>query len=265
MKDLYSINPDYLKHLLIRTPLEKPLKNIKTVLSRRKRSKHPELHEIHIESQRVEKFMERILNKSSNCIDIGCHLGSMLSEIMRLSPQGKHMAFEPVPYKARWLKQKFPEIEIKEIGLSDTPGEATFYINTSRSGFSGLRQHNSKKDENIEKITIRCETLDKVLSPEHRVDFLKIDVEGGELAVLRGAVNTLVRHRPILLFECTRSGLSSFGFTADQIFDFLTGENSYSIFLIKDFLADNKPLNFEQFNRALQYPFQAFNFIAQAS
>ena len=127
MKDLLSINTDYLKHLLIRTPFEKSGKNLKDLLSRGKRSKHPELHEIHIESQRIEKFMELVLKKSSNCIDIGCHLGSMLSEIMRLSPEGKHMAFEPIPYKARWLKQKFPEIDIKEMGLSDAPGEATFY------------------------------------------------------------------------------------------------------------------------------------------
>jgi FkbM family methyltransferase len=256
---------EYFKHLLIRTPFEKPANTIKSLLEFRQRRKHSELHEIYIESQRIEQVVQHIINNSSNCIDIGCHLGSMLSEILLLSPNGHHIAFEPIPYKARWLKQKFPEVDIREMALSDTPGKVTFYINTHRSGFSGVRLHNAKPNENIQKITVHCEKLDNILISNHRIDFIKLDVEGGELAVLRGAMETLSRYHPTLLFECTLSGLSSFGFTSSQVFEFLTQQHSYSIFLPKDLLKNKEQLSFEQFDRALQYPFQAFNFIAIAN
>ncbi len=253
---------EYLKHLLIRTPFQRPAQNIQFMIDYRRGRKHPELDEIYREPLRIKQVMQRVIGNSSNCIDIGCYLGSVLSEIIRLSPHGSHIAFEPIPEKARWLKQKFPEVDIREIALSDTSGQVPFYVNTLCSGFSGLHPHHIKDNENCQKIIVKSEKLDHILMPDYSVDFIKLDVEGGELAVLRGAVNTLSRYHPILLFECSRSGLSSFGFTAQQIFEFLTQEQSYAIFLLKDFIQDQKKLNFDQFHRALHYPFQAFNFIA---
>lgn len=81
---------------------------------------------------------------------------------------------------------------------------------------------------------------------------------------MRGATETLSRYHPILLFECTLSGISNFDITSYEIFEFLTQENSYSIFFLKDISNKENSLNFEQFDQALQYPFQAFNFIALA-
>lgn len=254
---------EYIKHLVVRTPLEEPTKKIRELLKFQQHWQHPELKEIYLESQRIDQAMERIICKMFNCIDIGCHLGSTLSTMVKLAPQGHHIAFEPLPHKARWLKRKFPEVDVRELALSDTPGEVTFYYNTDQSGFSGL--HNQMTaNETILELTVQSERLDKILSPDHRVDFIKLDVEGGELAVLRGAVDILHRDHPTLLFECTLSGLSSFGFTSAQVFEFLTKLHSYSVFLLKDFLDDIEPLDFEQFDNALQYPFKAFNFIAVA-
>jgi FkbM family methyltransferase len=254
---------EYIKHLLIRTPLEKPAKTLQSLLKYKQRLRHPELEEIYLESERIEQIMKREISNSSNCIDIGAHLGSMLSEILNLSPKGRHMAFEPTPQKARWLKQKFTGVDIKEIALSDTTGKVSFYIDKYRSGFSGLRKHR-KGDDLVTEVEVRCDRIDNVLDPEHKVDFMKIDVEGGELAVLRGAANTLFKYHPLLLFECCRSGLSAFGFTSKQVFEFLT-QHSYSIYLLKDFLADGRALSSEQFDRALHYPFKGFNFIAKYS
>lgn len=252
---------EYLKHLLIRTPLEASALQLQSAIAAKTQQKNPQLHEIYIEPQRIQQVIHRFVRASSNCIDIGSHLGSVISEIVRLAPQGHHLAFEPTPYKAKWLRKKFSEVEVFDVALSDRSGEVSFYLNTKRSGFSGLSQH-MVKDSTIEKLSVRCDRLDNFVRADCRIDFIKLDVEGHELGVMRGGENLLKRDRPTILFECTQSGLRSSGYKAEDVFEFLT-QLQYSIFLPKDILKNGQPLTFSEFDRALQYPFKAFNFIAK--
>ena len=187
---------------------------------------------------------------------------NLISTILSFAPNGNHIAVEAIPYKADWLKIKFPEVDIKQLALSDTTGEVTFYINNQRSGFSSIYPNPSEKIQNLKAITVKCEKLDNLLPHDYQLDFIKLDVEGAELSVLRGAQNTLSHYKPTILFECVRGSLHKFGTSAEDIYDFLTKKHQYTIFFLKDFLNDDLPLNFEQFNNALNYPFQAFNFIA---
>lgn len=253
---------EYLKHVLIRTPLEAPAMQIQHFITAKTQQKNPQLQEIYKESERLQEVLHRFIKPSSNCIDIGVHLGSLLSEIIRIAPQGHHLAFEPTPYKAKWLRHKFPEVEVFEIALSDRPGQVDFYLNTEKSGFSGLSQHMSGNSA-IEKLSVRCDCLDNLVQPDRRIDFIKLDVEGHELGVLRGAKNLFQRDRPTILFECTNSGLTSSGYTAAEVFEFFT-QLQYSVFLPKDILENGQPLTWVEFEQALQYPFKAFNFIAMA-
>jgi len=251
---------EYIAHLIVGTPLQQPAQYLRKIIKVRKRWKHPELKEVYQESSYIDQMMERMIQDPMNCIDIGCHIGSMLSLILQYSPHGHHIAIEPTPYKAKWLKHKFPKVNIQQIALSDTPSEATFYHYPHKSGFNGLRH--KQKIANDKQFKVRCERLDDVVPSDRQIDFIKVDVEGGELNVFRGANNLLQRCQPYLLFECTRSGLTSFGLSPNEIFNFLTQQHSYSVFLIKDWLNGKEPLNLEKFSHAMQYPFQAFNFIA---
>jgi FkbM family methyltransferase len=252
---------EYLKHLLIRTPLEAPAMQIQDFITAKTQQKNPKLHEVYKESKRLQEVILRFIKPSSNCIDIGVHLGSVLSEIIRIAPQGHHLAFEPTPYKAKWLRQKFPEVKVFEIALSDQPGNADFYLNTEKSGFSGLSKHMGENSV-VEKLSVSCDCLDNIVKSDRKIDFIKLDVEGHELGVLRGAKNLLQRDRPTILFECTNSGLTSSGYTASEVFEFLT-QLQYSIFLPKELLENGQPLTWVEFDRSLQYPFKAFNFIAK--
>jgi FkbM family methyltransferase len=253
---------EYIAHQLIGTPIEGLAHRLRAFSEYQKRAKYPELQEVYLEASRIELALPRIIHRSMNCIDIGAHLGSVLNAIKHLAPEGTHIAIEPVPYKYQWLKQKFPDVRVLQIALSDSIGEVEFFLQPQSSGFSGLRPHVSgeaKKAFEILKVT--CQRLDNIVPIDLPIGFIKLDVEGAELAVLRGGESLLNRSKPTILFECTQSGLEAHTLSLEVIYAFFE-DHAYSIFLIKDWLEDGEPLNYERFARATQYPFQAFNFLA---
>lgn len=252
---------EYIAHQLIGTPFESPARRWRELIAILNKLKHPELREIYLESSRIDLAIERIIKDSMNCIDIGCHLGSVVQQMKRLSPRGRHIAIEPIPYKANWLKRKFPDIEVMQLALRDKSGEAEFFLQPDRSGFSGLRFHDSGTKK-VERIVVRCERLDDLVPPERPIGFIKVDVEGGELPVLQGGEELLKRSRPAILFECTNTGLQAFEITPKEIYYFLVDRHGYAVFLLKDWLLGGESLSYEKFVQAMQYPFQAFNFLA---
>ena len=255
-------NVDYIKHLLIRTPLYRPLSRIRYLLTVWKRRKHPELAGIYEEPFCVEEMMRKVIRETWNCVDVGSHLGSVLNEFITLAPRGTHYAFEAVPQKADWLKRKFPEATIVNVALSDASGQTSFFENTERSGFSGLRPHAYEAGEEFKEHTIECKRLDDVLPQDYIVNFLKVDVEGAELKVLSGATSIVERCRPYILFECTQSGLSQYATSPDDIFRFFTETLGYDIFIVKEWLGGGESLTLDRLVDAIAYPFAAFNFLA---
>ncbi len=247
------------RYEFIRTPLEEPLMRLRDALGYFQRRRHPELREIYLETGRINAVVDQLLRPDSNCIDIGCHYGSMLSRFCRLAPQGRHVAFEAIPAKARFLRRKFPEVGIHEVALSDHPGITRFYINSLDTGFSGLAEHGGGP---FEQIDVDCARLDDVVPRDRRFDFLKLDVEGAELFVLRGAIDLLTRDRPTILFECGPSGPVAFGYAPREIYDLFAQRCGYSVFFLKDYLARGSPVGSTMFEEALVYPFKAFNWVA---
>lgn len=177
----------YVKSLLVRTPLERPAQRLRDFAGIVERRKNPELHEIHVEHDRIEQAMQQIVYDGMNCIDIGCHIGSSLSSMLHYSPRGRHIAFEPIPGKAQWLRRKFPEVQVRELALGEKRERLTFFQNVSRPGFSGFAKGSATEDEIVEQI-VDCEMLDNVAGADRNFGFIKIDVEGAEILVLkRGA------------------------------------------------------------------------------
>jgi FkbM family methyltransferase len=251
----------YAKHLLVRTPLERPAKLLQRALDLPARLKHPELRELNDEPLLIEKALTRTIGSDWSCLDVGCHIGSALSLILRLAPAGRHRAFEPIPKKARWLRSKFPEVSVHEIALSNESGTVVFHENLTRSGFSGIVSQARPKDRTTEYV-VRRERLDAVVPATQRVNYLKIDVEGCELLVLQGAAETIQRERPLMLFECSPRGPQRFGFEPCDVYEYVTDELRYSVYTPKAFLEGSDALSREAFLAALVYPFTAFNFFA---
>jgi FkbM family methyltransferase len=247
-----------LRYYFIRTPLQEPLQRVRGFLDL-KRVTHPELRELQHEDERIWKILKLLLRPDFNCMDIGCHYGSMLSRITELCPNGRHIAFEAIPKKVEFLRKKFPDVAIYQCALCDTAEPQTFWINDAKSGFSSLKRHGSG---NFTEISVECARLDDVAPRDRRWNFLKIDVEGAELMVIKSATKLLERDRPDVLFECGPSGPKNFGYEPTDLYDLFTSLG-YDIYLPKALLDTAPPIERSGFAAALEYPFQAFNWIAR--
>jgi FkbM family methyltransferase len=162
-------------------------------------------------------------------------------------------------YKAAWLRAKFPDVAVHQVALAETPGQSTFHIDPQKSGFSGLHQHG---DGASAAITVECARLDDLIPEDLGIGFIKIDVEGGELGAFKGMRRVLSEGRPVILFECTRSGLAASGTTAEQVYAFLSDESRYDVYMMLAWLEGGAALDLTLFDRAMTYPFRAFNFVA---
>lgn len=171
--------------------------------------------------------------------------------MLRLAPEGHHYAFEPIPYFYKELVKNFPEIEIYDLALSDTKSESSFQFVTTNPGYSGLkRRRYDRSEETIEQIIVKTDRLDGIIPENVPIDFIKIDVEGGELGVFQGAVGTIVRNRPLIVFEHGLGAANFYETTPDRIYDLLTGTCSLQVSLMCDWLAGKDPLErLEFFNQ----------------
>lgn len=165
-----------------------------------------------------------ILRPDSSAIDVGANVGAVLESIVRIAPQGRHMAFEPLPGLCAALAERFPGVEVEQVALSDAAGTAEFTHVLDAPAYSGLRQRADLPQglEQVQRIQVRTARLDDVLPEDRAPALIKIDVEGAELQVLQGAIETLRRHRPFVVFEHGSGGADLYGTRPEQVFDLLT-------------------------------------------
>ena len=245
---------------LIGTPLQRPAEWLRRLKGARDRHAHPELAELYREGERTQQVVRRVIRRDSCCIDIGCHIGAFLQTITSLAPTGRHHAFEPVPHKAAWLRRKFPGVTVHQIALGESNGSVEFFVDTARTAMSGFR---TAAHGAAQALQVPCRRLDDVMiAPDANVGFIKLDVNGAELLVLRGAERLLLRDRPFVLLECTAGGLANHGIDPDDVIGFLQVRVGYRLYLLRDFLTGGPALDAAGLRASMTYPFEAFNFAA---
>lgn len=168
------------------------------------------------------------LQLDSNCVDVGAHTGTVLTQILRYAPAGEHVAFEPLPAQAGILRDAFPSVQVHQAAVGASAGTAEFTHVTGSPELSGLRDRGFSAQSEVFEVAIR--TLDDSIEPARKIDFIKIDVEGGELDVLKGGKRLLLRDRPLIAFEHGVGGSEHFGVTSGDVHDFLTHEVGYRVF-----------------------------------
>uniref|UniRef100_Q07SN2 Methyltransferase FkbM family n=1 Tax=Rhodopseudomonas palustris (strain BisA53) TaxID=316055 RepID=Q07SN2_RHOP5 len=243
-----------LKSLVIGTPLESPAMRFRQWSS----SFRPnlELAEIILEEIRLPAILEKLTTKNSNILDIGCHIGSFLSLAVKVAPGGRHIAIEASPEKAELLIRKFQNVRIECTAISDVSATALFQENLDNPGYSKLAT-DGETTGRIREYEVKTKTLDS-LSLQH-IHLVKIDIEGSELAAIRGGAIFFRTCRPPIIFECGTTYTP--GLDRNALYDHLTKELGYSIFTYADFLYGKGPLGPEEFHKCGMYPFRALNFV----
>jgi FkbM family methyltransferase len=176
------------------------------------------------------EIARRVLKPDSNIIDVGAHRGALLKELVNLAPRGSHIAVEPLPRHAQGLRRRFPYVTVHQIALSDTPATARFRKvigSQERSSLEGFGH--DVEDKRVEYFEVTVQTLDQI-APD-RVDFLKIDAEGAEYNILRGA-NRVLAMRPFIAFEL--------GDNQSKVYNLLT-EKGFDVNLLSRWLNGEPP------------------------
>lgn len=152
--------------------------------------------------RQTNAVMRRVLERHSLCVDVGAHDGALLASMLAYAPEARHYAFEPLPHLAQHLRATFPGVRVHDCALSDTTGRTTFQYVENDPGYSGIRRRiYDRSDPVVREIDVEIARLDDIVPQTERVAFLKIDTEGAEYHVLRGAVETIRRGRPVIVFE----------------------------------------------------------------
>jgi FkbM family methyltransferase len=209
-------------------------------------------------------IIKQNLSVNSNCIDVGCHKGEVLDEILKAAPNGIHFGFEPIPYLYEDLKVKYnsKNINIQPYALGEKSGEQVKFNHViSNPAYSGLKKRTYDNPNEIDQeITVNVKSLDDCINDEVKVSLIKIDVEGGEYGVLSGASRILSTDKPLIIFEHGIGGSDHYGTTPSMIFDLLSSFG-YAIYLLPDYIKSKNPIdksNFKkQFNEQLNYYFVA--------
>jgi len=184
--------------------------------------------------------IKKSLREGDTFIDVGANIGLMslfASEV--IGNNGVVYSFEPEPETFMILKEnveinKVNNIRAYNVGLGNSRGKSFIYTNSyagrgSASLISPPDQNNSKKYE------IYLETLDDFILKNDiaNIRMLKIDVEGWELHVLRGAKSLLQRTQaPIICIEYSKLVPTQSGQPLD-IYYYILSVNNYSIYKLK--------------------------------
>ena len=179
--------------------------------------------------KRESAFVKAFLRPGMNVVDIGAHHGFYtLLASRKTGLTWRVVAFEPSQRERKkllrhlWLNH-CGNVVVRDCALGSEDGSAElFVVQGTETGCNSLRLPNV--DQPVEALPVRIATLDGCLESLgiNRVDFIKMDVEGGEIEVLKGAERLLARRpRPVIMCEVQDIRTTPWGYPARLIVDFL--------------------------------------------
>jgi FkbM family methyltransferase len=158
----------------------------------------------------IYRFVQDYLKSDMVFADIGANIGEITLAAAKRLPRGKVLAFEPSPVLFAQLQRnvalnRFGDVTLFNFGLFDRSESVPLYLRidtpygTDNDGISSLFSYGTTRQE----FTVPLRRFDDVADEcgLTRLDLMKIDVEGAELMVLRGAERSLRQYRPVIVAE----------------------------------------------------------------
>jgi FkbM family methyltransferase len=130
--------------------------------------------------------------------DIGANVGQTIDEVRRTFGAARILSFEPSPKSYATLCERYPDVRLEPLAISDSVGEATFHVSDEWSVNDSLQPMIGASD--VRTVTVQTTTVDAYCATHDipRIDWLKSDTQGHDLKVLRGAA-TMLAERAIQL------------------------------------------------------------------
>jgi len=150
----------------------------------------------------VIKILESFISPGDVIIDVGANVGAISLVASALaSKEGRVIAIEPGPLNVNRLsrtisRNNVSNVHLVKCGISDKKGVMQWKLDRGNLGNARLVEEDGDEEVNVD-------TLDNLVNNLNIpiVSFIKIDVEGMELSVFKGAINTLRQYKPSILFE----------------------------------------------------------------
>lgn len=184
------------------------------------------------------KFILKLLKKNMVFFDIGANIGFHALNVAKHDGSIAIHSFEPIPETFTILNSNILLNEIKNInthnfGISNENNSANFYFNPNASGATSLKKLFELSE--VKLVQSKVLTLDKFMKDNciQQLDFIKCDVEGAEILVIQGGIDTIKNQKPIIFLEMLRKWSHKFNYHPNDIIKLLANLN-YSCFTINE-------------------------------
>jgi len=167
-------------------------------------------------------MMENLVEDGDKFFDIGANIGWYSINIAASRRHTHVYSFEPLPATYNQLAANVrlnaaPNVKLHHFGFSDQAGSFPFYYYAQGSGNASSANLTDSSDVKVVQCSVQ--TLDNyTASTDARVDFIKCDVEGAELRVFQGGLQTIARDKPIVFSEILRKWSAKFNYDPNEIF-----------------------------------------------
>lgn len=184
--------------------------------------------------QGCSEFIYRYLKPGMTFFDIGANQGIYtLIASRQVKENGKVVAFEPIPSVMEKLKRnilinKIKNVNPEQMAVSQAESKEEMYVCIDGwESLSSLREPAEDVLCRKEIIQVRTTSLNKYVEYHNikRIDLMKIDVEGGELDVLKGGDKLWLDHRPVVTCEIEDKRTNQWNYHASNIVDYLNNQD----------------------------------------
>ncbi len=206
----------------------------------------------HTESNET-KFLKKIIKPGQTVLDVGANFGWYSIHFSNwVGQSGKVFAFEPVPEIYEELTSNIKlnfcqNITVFNCALGNQNESVLFNVSEFEGG-SGASSENLKFGK---KIKVSKHKLDDLMNDQNldNIDFLKIDIEGGELNMLKGAEKLIEKYKPKILLEIVDIHCDRFEYLPEDVYNFLFNKGYDGLYIGNEHSKKLNDINIDEFEK----------------